>query len=95
MDKPKFTHDCNACQFLGHFEGHDVYICPSDMPSIIARYGNEGPEYSSTLVKLFQARLKENGIIHRHDGSKVSFRDYALNGLNRQYKAFVLALATR
>lgn len=49
---PKFTHDCDKCQFLGTEHGHDLYICASRMikglgPSIIARFGNDGPQYAS------------------------------------------------
>lgn len=39
-----FTHDCDACVFLGHAEGCDHYICND---SLIARDGNDGPEYTS------------------------------------------------
>jgi len=41
---PKFTHDCEACKFHGHMQGHDVYTCQS---SFVLRYGNDGPEYQS------------------------------------------------
>jgi hypothetical protein len=49
---PKFTHDCDKCQFLGTEQGCDLYICASRMikglgPSIIARFGNDGPQYAS------------------------------------------------
>lgn len=43
--KPKFQHDCDCCEFLGHFYGHDVYKCKSG--SVIARHSNELSEYSS------------------------------------------------
>jgi hypothetical protein len=26
-NQPVFRHDCDACTFLGHFYGRDVYVC--------------------------------------------------------------------
>ena len=46
--KPRFQHDCDNCVFLGHYEGHDLYYCPRE-PTVIARYGGGGPEYTSGL----------------------------------------------
>lgn len=64
---PRYEHDCTVCQFLGHKDNFDVYICPP-IPvreiyqdpdivelecvsplehSLIARYGNSGPDYMS------------------------------------------------
>ncbi len=53
--KPRYTHDCSACVFLGHYdteEGEfDLYACTARQvggdDSFIARYGDEGPEYAS------------------------------------------------
>jgi hypothetical protein len=42
--KPKFTHDCESCTFLGHFYSRDVYQCGK---SLVARYSNEPGEYWS------------------------------------------------
>ena len=50
---PKFTHDCDKCKFLGSgkYQGADAdfYTCPTfeGRRTFIARYGDEGPEYSS------------------------------------------------
>jgi hypothetical protein len=46
---PKFKHDCNVCNFLGHFENHDLYYCKNE-PTVIARFSSKGPDYSSGLV---------------------------------------------
>jgi hypothetical protein len=51
--KPRFTHDCDRCKF--HGSGYymdqpaDFYTCETfgGLRSFIARYGNDGPEYSS------------------------------------------------
>jgi hypothetical protein len=54
-----FTHDCNKCTFLGNFTDYshlnegafDLYYCMQfgTIPTVIARYGNEGSEYLSGL----------------------------------------------
>lgn len=48
MPKPAFTHDCDHCKFIGHLLDHDIYVCPqSGYPTIVARFGSDGPEYTS------------------------------------------------
>lgn len=58
-DTPKFKHHCDACAFLGHVEGHDLYICRGDLgpdnPSLLARYGDRPHEYQSALVSAVKA----------------------------------------
>ena len=49
MSTPQFQHDCDHCHFLGHHEGHDLYVCQSAHPTVIARYGDDGSEYLSGL----------------------------------------------
>lgn len=52
MLKPKFTHDCVACSFHGRLDGKDVYTCDE---TVILRFGNHGPDYSSfsrDLIKM-------------------------------------------
>jgi len=49
--KPTWKHDCDACEFLGMFDKHDLYYCSSTMlPTIIARFGSDGPEYKSGMA---------------------------------------------
>lgn len=61
---PKFTHDCTACQFLGHYEGHDLYACDKKIEkTLIARFGDHGPEYCSGLT------FGKNMPLRRKDGS--------------------------
>ena len=50
---PRFEHDCKKCHFLGQYEKYDLYWCetPSELKtldSLLARYGNDGPEYLSS-----------------------------------------------
>lgn len=60
---PKFTHDCDKCQFLGTEHGQDLYICAARMipgmgPSILARFGNNGPDYASMPWKTIEVALE-------------------------------------
>ena len=51
-----FKHDCNACVFLGHYQGSDLYFCPrggpaaNGIPTVIARRSNDPPDYTSGMV---------------------------------------------
>lgn len=54
---PLFTHDCDRCTFLGTAtdpEGGceaDLYHCLDIIgPTVIARWSNEGSDYSSGMV---------------------------------------------
>lgn len=59
-NRPQFQHDCDKCLFLGHYDGFDVYICIASNNgdgSIIARHGDDGPDYASTPIKLLERIL--------------------------------------
>ncbi len=46
----RYQHDCTACVYLGHFEEYDLYVCPQGgIPTVIARFSSEGPDYQSGL----------------------------------------------
>lgn len=49
--KAKWKHNCAKCAYLGTmFNGGDVldwYECKGSDPSVIARHGDDGPEYWS------------------------------------------------
>lgn len=78
---PKFRHDCTACRYVGQFflkdglfPGHyDVYECGRDLPTVVARYGDDGHEYYSgdlghagALVPLVvAATMVQNEGVHR------------------------------
>jgi len=51
METPKFKHDCSECIFLGLYKGNDLYFCRQggSFPTVISRYGNDGPDYSSGM----------------------------------------------
>lgn len=66
--KPKYKHDCEACKFLGHYRGHDVYHCENEAfskttgGSLIARHGDDGSDYWSMPKNLF-VKVIENGML--------------------------------
>ena len=58
-----YTHDCDKCIYLGDYTDYqpsqrqitavfDLYYCPQGggLPTVIARYGSEGPDYTSGLA---------------------------------------------
>jgi len=67
----KYTHDCDACIFLGtvnlnnSYNEHttiDIYVCPVDHTpihdeTIIARYGDDGPDYISSQPEILFSRM--------------------------------------
>ena len=69
ISKPRFTHDCDGCLFLGCYREHDVYFCPNCESfcggSVILRYGDEGREYSSS--PLSTALYTESGLTENSD----------------------------
>lgn len=52
-DRPVFKHDCypEACRFLGHYEGRDLYACVEgeNLTTVVARRSDDGPDYVSGL----------------------------------------------
>jgi len=68
--KPIFQHDCGKCRFIGHFHKHDIYLCKgSGSTHIVARYGNDGPEYASDFIQHLQESLVSDfRCVHSSDG---------------------------
>ena len=61
MAKPDWKHDCARCKFLGQTIGGnkavDLYYCDSmggKLTTLIARYGNDGPDYLSAHPQYVQ-----------------------------------------
>lgn len=56
---PRFKHDCECCHFLGRYAAAnnreaDLYVHASGrMPTVIARYSSDGPDYASGLSASF------------------------------------------
>jgi len=48
--KRQFSHDCDACVYLGSDEKNDFYFCKKAIPTVIARFGNNGEDYTSGLT---------------------------------------------
>lgn len=47
----RHKHDCSNCKPLGEFKEYDLYFCEQGvmMPTVIARFGDNGPDYFSGL----------------------------------------------
>ena len=45
----RYAHDCAECIPLGQMGDHDLYFCSQGRPTVIARYGDDGPEYRSGI----------------------------------------------
>lgn len=47
----RYTHDCDACKFLGQHAEYDIYWCVNpryrNLDSVLARYSDDGPDYIS------------------------------------------------
>lgn len=60
---PRYEHDCERCKPLGEFGEYDLYFCETDLekrPTVIARYGDGGHEYTSGLMFAdFDPAIKE------------------------------------
>ena len=76
----RFQHDCDSCVYLtsyqveGEEQARDFYFCPRcDGGSLIARYGNEGPEYSSAPWN-----IAEELVLRYHAHNKVHYFEKAL-----------------
>ena len=58
--KKEWQHDCDQCVYLGSVIGGsrmvDLYVCRpfSEHPDILARYGNDGPEYLSGMYGQYE-----------------------------------------
>jgi hypothetical protein len=54
--RPKFTHDCTNCIYLGKGsyceKDVDWYVCKSssERRTVVARYSDKGPDYSSATI---------------------------------------------
>jgi hypothetical protein len=53
LETPQWQHDCSTCEFLGNYEGHDLYVHGDPFSitgTVAARWGNPGHEcYSGTF----------------------------------------------
>lgn len=57
---PQWKHDCNVCKYLGSMfvlsDTLDWYTCGVDFQkTVIARYGDDGPEYWSKPVNILRS----------------------------------------
>jgi hypothetical protein len=66
----RFEHDCEACEFVGHFRDHDIYWCPERMwdgqgrprgGQWVVRSSSDGPDYISCSGFTLDKLLRING----------------------------------
>lgn len=48
--EPRYTHDCELCEFLGRYGEHDLYLCPAPIPALISRASSEPADYEALTV---------------------------------------------
>lgn len=68
----RFIHDCDKCKPLGMMGDFDLYYCDQtgNVPTVIARFGDDGPEYISglnsgnSILKIAKAMAVEHGYIN-------------------------------
>ena len=48
--KPRYEHDCDTCQFLGTYSGFDLYYHAEPRETVIARWSDYGPDYTSGMT---------------------------------------------
>ena len=75
--EPHYQHDCDMCQFLGHYKGADLYYCRMDVleETVVARRSSDGPDYISgmeftgvsDLLGMALRRAMELGLIERRE----------------------------
>lgn len=63
MIEPMFTHDCDECVLVDQLAWaglpSDIYCCRKQgYATIIARYGDDGPDYTSWPIVAFLPHLR-------------------------------------
>ncbi len=68
LQDPFYEHDCKSCVFLGGLIDivdqyrYDLYFCPqvslTNIPTVIARFGSEGPHYTSGMGSPYPALIE-------------------------------------
>ncbi len=77
---PRFTHDCDSCNFLGRFGDRDLYVHvgetrkSSPFQTVIARASSEGSDYESGMS--FAFGLSEALTEARRRAEKADLIDY-------------------
>ena len=59
-DNVLFVHDCEKCEYKGSNDSFDFYTCEGALEkSYIARYGSNGPEYSSYTEDVLRSIISD------------------------------------
>ena len=97
---PLFQHDCEKCEFWGVFYGHDVWYCQDSDGgvlggSLIARHGDDGPDYGSTPLSVLLRQLNDpyHMIGDHQNNVTMPYRDWVWKHGQNYAKAWIMALA--
>lgn len=110
-EEPRYVHDCDKCVFLGQYRctqtkhearyhNYDLYVCGDN---VVARYGNEGPAYSSgiefvgTINPLTEAHKRATAMGINFEQIKREKRDERIISAYQRYKmnSEVFTVATK
>jgi hypothetical protein len=73
---PRYKHDCDGCVLLATIDKYDVYFCENcDEGSLIARYGDEPSNNTSSPVAMIFQRVELDGT---SDGKYIMNQAYAV-----------------
>lgn len=82
---PRYKHTCPNCTYLGQSEEYDLYVCSRknrEIDSIIARFGNEGPDYISGLHYALSA---QDFTLHTIDKARWTLAQALLRAIAKGY----------
>jgi hypothetical protein len=57
--RPRYKHDCDNCIYVGRIDEYDIYYC-SHSTSVVARYSDEGPDYTSLMYDGIKIQHKDS-----------------------------------
>lgn len=57
VDLRRYSHNCSCCTYLGQWREYDLYFCEHCciVPSVVARWGDDRPDYVSGLDRVTQS----------------------------------------
>lgn len=62
---PRYTHDCEKCEYLGTYNDHDLYHCNKmgRLPTVIARRSSEPSDYLSGMSIAARVRSGQTDLL--------------------------------
>lgn len=83
MGPARFDHDCETCQFLGHAEGYDMYLCGDWKEGhLVARCSlPEYPDFRSYSCDEWRRMLRPEGGAVMFGPEVLTFAEHTLHPL--------------